>query len=93
MLHIADVGLSRRDALEAVKILRRANLPILGGDVYFLRGDKLNVAIPNNWFTQPDPSEDSASYFRRSWEKAETYIENFPEPADAEVLFSLVVKK
>jgi hypothetical protein len=90
-LGIRDIGLSRSNALEAVKLLRRAKLLILGGDVYFRRGDRIEVAYAN-WYADPEPSEDHETYLRRSWNKAETYLKNFPEPTDAEVLFALVVK-
>jgi hypothetical protein len=89
-LGIRDVGLLRDDALKAVEILRHAKLPILGGDVYFRRGDQTIVAHAN-WYAEPKPTEDHESYLRRSWEKAEMYLKSFPEPSDAEVLFSIVV--
>lgn len=91
-LGIRDVGLLRGDALKAVEILRRAKLPILGGDVYFRRGDQIALAYAN-WHADPKPSEDLQSYLRRSWEKTEMYLKSFPERPDAEVLFSIVVGK
>lgn len=91
-LHIGDVGLSRSDALKAVKILRQAKLAILGGDVYFRRGDQITIAYAN-WYADPKPSENLESYLQRSWDKAETYLKSFPEPPDAEVLFSIVPGK
>ncbi len=90
-LGIRDIGLSRSNGLEAVELLRRANLPILGGDVYFRRGDRIEVAY-GNWYVDPEASEDHETYLRRSWDKAETFLKSFPEPTEAEVLFALVVK-
>jgi hypothetical protein len=91
-LDIDDTGLLRSDALKAVEILRQAKLAILGGDVYFRRGDQITIACAN-WHTQRKPSEDRESYLRRSWEKTEMYLKSFREPSDAEVLFSMVVGK
>ncbi|MGH7155823.1 MAG: Imm40 family immunity protein, partial [Acetobacteraceae bacterium] len=90
-LGIRDIALSRSNALKAVELLRRAKFPILGGDVYFRRGDRIEVAYAN-WYADPEPSEDHDTYLRRRWDKAETYLKNFPETTDAEVLFALVVK-
>jgi hypothetical protein len=90
-LGIRDIGLSRTNGLEAVELLCRANLAILGGDVYFRRGNRIEVAYAN-WYADPEPSEDHETYLRRSWDKAETFLKSFPEPTNAEVLFVLVVK-
>ncbi len=89
-LGIRDVGLLRADALKTVEILRSAKLPILGGDVYYRRGDRVEVAYAN-WYADPKPTEDHETHLRRSWDKAEAYVRNFPEPSDAEVLFAIVV--
>jgi hypothetical protein len=72
-LGIRDVGLLRSDALRAVEVLRHGKLPILGGDVYFRRGDRLEVAYAN-WYADPKPEEDRETYQHRSWDKAETYL-------------------
>jgi hypothetical protein len=91
-LDIRDIGLLRSDALRAVEILRHGKLPILGGDVYLRRGDRIEVAYAN-WYTNPKPEEDCETYLRRSWDHTATYIKNFPEFPDAEVLFGLVVER
>jgi hypothetical protein len=91
-LGIHDIGLSRSDALRAVEILRHGKLSILGGDVYLRRGGRLEVAYAN-WYANPKPEEDRETYLHRSWDKAEAYLKNFPESADAEVLFAIVVEK
>jgi len=91
-LGIRDIGLARSDALRAVEILRRGQLPILGGDVYLRRGDRLEVAYAN-WYADPKPEEERETYLHRSWDKAEAYLKSFPQSADSEVLFAIVVEK
>jgi Immunity protein 40 len=91
-LGIHDIGLLRSDALNAVEIARHAELPILGGDVYFRRGDRIELARAN-WHVSPMPPEEREAYLRRSWDEAEGYIKNFPEPPDAEVLFGIVFRR
>jgi hypothetical protein len=90
-LGIRDIGLSRGNALRAVEILRHENLHSRG-DVYIRRGDRLEVAHAN-WYADPKPDESREAYLHRSWDKAETYIKSFPEVADTEVLFAIVVEK
>lgn len=89
-LGVSGVALSRNDGLKAIDILRHGEFPILGGDVYFRHEGQLSVAYAN-WYVEPKPSERHESYLLRSWEKAAAYIRDFPEPTDAEVLFSFVV--
>ena len=84
-----DIGLLRSDALKAVEVLRHAECPVLGGDVYLRRGDRFAVTY-DNWFTNRKPAEDREAYLRRSWDTTDAYIKNYPESADAEVLFVIV---
>jgi YD repeat-containing protein len=91
-LGIREVGLFRTDALRAVEILRHGKLPILGGDVYLRRGDRLLVAYAN-WYADPKPDEDRDTYLRRSWDRAEAFLMNYPESPGAKVLFAIVVEK
>ncbi len=89
-LGIRETGLLRSDALTAVEILRRARLPILGGDVYFRRERQIVVAYAN-WYAEAKPSEDYETYLNRSWDIAEQYVQKFPVTSDAEALFVIVV--
>jgi hypothetical protein len=89
-LGIRDIGLSRSDALKGVEILRNAKLPILGGDAYFRHGERITLATAN-WYADPRPFESKEDYLSRSWDSAKTYITRFPQPIDAELLFSIVV--
>ena len=84
-----DMGLLRSDALRAVEILRHAKCTVLGGDVYLRRGDRFAVTY-DNWSTNRKPAEDQETYLRRSWDTTDAYIKNYPESADAEVLFVIV---
>ena len=90
---VDEVALSRQDALRAVEILRRASLPILGGDVYFERRGDIESAIAN-WHADPRPGESRGEYLARSWATTETYIQKFPQqPTGILALFVLVVGK
>lgn len=39
-LGLGEVGLLRGDAPHAVELLRESSVPILGGDVYFIRSER-----------------------------------------------------
>ena len=87
---LSDTALTRADALYAVELLRLEAVSILGGDVYLRRGTKIDLAYAN-WRIDREVSEQENEYLRRSWDSTERYIINYPEPADGEPLFVLVI--
>jgi hypothetical protein len=89
---LKDIALQRADALCAVKLLRTTAIPILGGDVWFRRGGKIEPAYAN-WHTDGEIGEDKGAYLQRTWDSTERYIREFPVHADAEPLFVLVTAK
>ncbi len=89
-LGVADVALELADALLAVELLRKASLPVKGGDVYFQVDREIKLANAN-WYTQRIPGEDYTSYLHRSWKTATDYIRAFPEHSGKKAIFSLVV--
>jgi hypothetical protein len=91
-MNVRDVGFRRDDALLAVKFLKDAEIPILGGDVWYGREGHFEPAYAN-WYTNPNPDENQYSYSNRSCEAAEQYLRNFPEQADVEQLFVLVIRQ
>jgi hypothetical protein len=84
-----ELALTRKDALKALSLLRDANFPVLGGDVYTRVGDDIRVAYAN-WHADPLPSEDRDTYVRRSIETSENYIQKYPERVGETPLFVLV---
>jgi Immunity protein 40 len=89
-LGIREVGLTRDDALQAIGFLESESIPILGGDVYFRRGSKIETAYAN-WYSDPVPGEDRSEFLGRSWKRAREYIKDFPERQGVDPLFVLVV--
>ena len=88
-LGIADVALGRTDVLSAIELLRNASIPVLGGDVYFKRLGRIELAYAN-WHSDPEQGEDRQRFVSRSCFETENYIKSFP-PSDAEPLFALVI--
>jgi hypothetical protein len=85
-----EIALKRADALQAVELLRTAAIPILGGDVWYRRRGRFEIAYAN-WHADPQIGEDSFTYLQRSLSKTAQYVREFPEPADGEPLFVLVI--
>jgi hypothetical protein len=89
-LGIRDIALERDDALRAVEFLRNASVPILGGDVYIKRGEKIELTYAD-WHSDPKPGENADDYLARSWATMESYIKAYPQPSNAATLFALVI--
>jgi Immunity protein 40 len=85
-----EIALKRADALQAVELLRTATVHILGGDVWYRRRGRFEIAYAN-WYADRRTDEGSSAYLQRSLDKTLQYVREFPEPADAEPLFVLVI--
>ena len=85
-----EFALSNNDALIAIELAKKENLPILGGDVYFSRDGKIEPAYAN-WHTDKLDKEESSVYLAKTWKNSKDYIERFVVPKDVEVLYVLIV--
>ena len=86
---LTEIALSRADAILAVGLLRRASIPILGGDVYFKKVTGIESAYAN-WHSDPMDGESRDNYVTRSCLDSLNYIESFPS-TEAVPLFVLVI--
>ncbi len=91
-LGLNAVALRRVDALHAVEILRDDGIPILGGDVYVMRGTRIDFAYAN-WHCDQGPQEAAIAYGGRTWSTAAQYIRAFPERPGEEPLFVIVLRR
>lgn len=87
-----DVALRRDDAIAAVDIIGNEFIPILGGDVYFINGGRIELAYAN-WYTNKNPGESIYDFCVRSIRETEVYIKNFPDYKDKTPIFSLIIRK
>jgi hypothetical protein len=86
---VRDIALGRDDAISALKFLREASAPVLGGDVYLQRDSGLELAYAN-WHCDPRAGEPPGEYLSRSVVTAEQYIKRYPEHPGVTPLFALV---
>ena len=89
-LGLRDVALLQPDALRAIEVLSESSIPVLGGDVYFRKGERIEPAYAN-WHTDPRPGENRLDYAIRSCRDSAKYIAGFPMRADVIPLFVLVI--
>jgi hypothetical protein len=86
---LAEIALSRADAILAVGLLRSASIPILGGDVYFKKATGIESAYAN-WHSNPKDGEDRGSFVIRSCLETLNYIKSFPS-TEVVPIFVLVI--
>lgn len=88
---VADIALSREDALAGVEMLEEAGRVILGGDVLFKVGEQLSFALAN-WSSKSLPGESDAAWAAHAAAESRAYITAFTAPAGRQAMFALVVK-
>ena len=96
-IELSDLGfkesaLRRADALQAIGLLQKDLIPILGGDVYYYQDSKKAFAYAG-WHCEPNAGEDIQAFSSRSCAKAAEYISQFPDSAGKEPIFVLVIRK
>jgi Immunity protein 40 len=91
-LGLSDIALRRADALQAIELLQKESIPVLGGDVYFRQNLKNSLAYAN-WYCEPNIDEDPQAFSSRSCAKATEYISQFPDLPEKESIFVLVIMK
>ena len=90
-LGIQEIALAREDALIAIELLRKAAIPILGGDVYLQRSAVLDHSF-TSWSTNFLPNETNDSYLTRSLTDAKKFIRELHAVRGATPLFVFVIR-
>ena len=88
-LGLHELALRREDALAAIDLLEAAERPILGGDVFFIQGERVELAYAN-WSTSSKASESVSDYVARCCRDSRKYITDFPHYEDRTPIFVLV---
>ena len=86
-------SVERCDALLAVKFLKDAEIPILSEGMFGTVARVTSSQHTRIGTLIRNPDENQYSYSNRSCEAAEQYLRNFPEQADVEQLFVLVIRQ
>jgi Immunity protein 40 len=91
-LGLTEVALHRADALLAAEALRASSVPILGGDVYFVRKGKVEQGFAN-WHSDRHPDERLPEFVERSYRETRKYLEAFPDRPEMAPVFVFVVAR
>ena len=86
---LSELALTRDDLLEAARLALECQLPILGGDVYFLTGEAIEPAYAN-WHVERKDGESSDAFVKRSYDETIRYVKSLPKSAGKAHLFVMV---
>src|SRR5574344_2470147 len=75
---VNSIAFTKENALLMAKIIRQENIPILGGDVYFLNNGQIEAAL-DNWSCDKTADETLRDYTERSYRDTIDYITQYGE--------------
>lgn len=88
-LGIKDVAYPKREALRMINCFKEQGIPVLGGDVFLLKGNT-PILTYDNWYCDKNPQESDQEYVFRSCRKAYEYVSTYNSNDSNKVLFCLV---
>ena len=94
--HQADIiyrALSEQDALQALDLFYQLEIPVLGGDVFYLNQNKEIDWTHDNWYFQKEEGKDE--FLKRSIDGSANFIKNYQNSSfkDCTFLFDIVYEK
>jgi hypothetical protein len=75
---VNSIAFTKENALLMAKVIRQENIPISGGDVYFLNNGQI-VAAQDNWSCEKTADETLRDYTERSYRDTIDYITQYGE--------------
>ncbi|EAD5867980.1 hypothetical protein OPJ22_002184 [Listeria innocua] len=88
-LGVNEVAWHYSDIVQVINILTRNGYIILGGDVYQLLNDSIEVTY-DNWYINAEKNKEG---IRLSEKKAKDYLESYYERFGENFIYSIVYKK
>lgn len=85
-LGIGEMAWKRDEIVSIIQILRKNNIPVLGGDVYKILNGKIEITY-DNWYMNDDGNSDFAE---RSLNKVVSYIEEYESANGNDFVYTLV---
>lgn len=85
---VRNWALEREVALKALEQLSTVGVAVLGGDVYVVKGNRVESNY-DNWYCNRGAGEADADFVARSIANARSYIANYQASAE-NVLFAIV---
>ena len=92
--YLGDIGIKnwallQEQALNVIARLELLGVPILGGDVYYLSGKKLQPAL-DNWYINRERQESLSDFVTRSITVSRDYVRHF-RPRSGDVALFVII--
>lgn len=91
-LGISELAWNWKSAIKAIEFLSNNNCAILGGDVYDLNDDELNVTS-DSWYFNKSEARSDQDYLIESSKRAITYINQYHARNGEDFYYSIVSNK
>lgn len=85
-LGIGEIAWRKDEIISIIKILNKNNIPVLGGDVYKIINDKIEITY-DNWYMNNDGNSD---FVERSLIKVVSYIGEYESANGNNFVYTLV---
>jgi hypothetical protein len=92
-LGFEDFAWLPQDALEIIRKLTEARIPILGGDVFFLQNNKPTHTIDSWYIKRKEEYASPKAFLEESEQKAVNYIKAYTKRNGSAYCFSFVLYK
>lgn len=86
VLGISEIAWKRKEIFLIIQLLQENKIPVLGGDVYSIKGEKIMLTY-DSWFTNNDNGLD---FISKSLDNAILYIANYENRNGNNFIYSLV---
>ena len=86
VLGISEIAWKRKEIFLIIQLLQENKIPVLGGDVYSIKGGKIMLTY-DSWFTNNDNGFD---FISKSLDNAILYIANYENRNGNDFIYSLV---
>lgn len=92
---IINKALNKQEALEALELYYNLKIPVLGGDVFYLKDNDEIVWTDDNWYVNQQENETDIQFLNRSIEESQNYINNYNNlfKKDCIFLFDIVCRE
>lgn len=92
---VINKALNKQEALEALELYYNLKIPVLGGDVFYLKDNDEIVWTDDNWYVNQQENETDIQFLNRSIEESQNYINNYNNlfKKDCIFLFDIVCRE
>ncbi|HHU26375.1 MAG TPA: hypothetical protein GXZ56_07130 [Bacteroidales bacterium] len=92
---VINRALDKREALEALELFYNLEIPVLGGDVFYVKDNDEIDWTNDNWYIDQLENETDVQFLKRSIEESRNYVNSYNNPFlnNSLFLFDIIYRK